>query len=82
MTLQKSRPEPFKGPVRLDGESYDQILELWGFMSTFSGLLKVLTLPSISVFTDAIRVVEPNYRKVLLNSRSATRSFEVVSGER
>ena len=35
------RPEPARGSVPLDGEAFGHVLELWGFLCTFSAPLKV-----------------------------------------
>ena len=67
------RPCSSNGLVRMDGEQYGQILELWGFLCTFAQPLKVLTIPSISHLTDSIRACEPNYHKLRLHSRGAER---------
>lgn len=74
-----SRPCPLNALVRIDGELYGQILELWGFLCTFAQPLKVLTVPSISRLTNSIRACEPNFKKLRLHTRGAERSFEAVS---
>lgn len=75
------RPHPTSGIVRLEGELFGQILEFWGFLSTFAQPLKVLTIPSIPHLCSAVRACEPSLKKVRLNSRGADRSFESVSAK-
>ena len=65
--------------VKLDGETFGQVLELWGFLCTFAQPLKVLTIPSIPHLCNAIKACEPNFKKLKMNSRGASRSFETVS---
>ena len=65
--------------VKLDGETFGQVLELWGFLCTFAQPLKVLTIPSIPHLCNAIKACEPNLKKLKMNSRGASRSFETVS---
>ena len=80
-TAAPSRPHPSSGIVRLEGELFGQILEFWGFLSTFAQPLKVLTIPSIPHLCSAVRACEPSLKKLRLNSRGADRSFESVSAK-
>ena len=75
------RSHPSSGIVRLEGELFGQILEFWGFLSTFAQPLKVLTIPSIPHLCSAVRACEPSLKKLRLNSRGADRSFESVSAK-
>ena len=75
----ESLPLPPSGAVRLEGELFGQVLEFWTFLSTFSQPLKVLSIPSIAQLTGALRACDPNFKKLKLNSKGATRSFETVS---
>ena len=75
------RLHPSSGIVRLEGELFGQILEFWGFLSTFAQPLKVLTIPSIPHLCSAVRACEPSLKKLRLNSRGADRSFESVSAK-
>ena len=65
--------------VRLEGDIFGQVLELWGFLCTFAQPLKALTIPSISHLCNSVRACEPNFKKLMMNSRGAQRSFESVS---
>ena len=65
--------------VRLEGDIFGQVLELWGFLCTFAQPLKALTIPSISHLCNSVRACEPNFKKLMMNSRGAKRSFESVS---
>jgi hypothetical protein len=64
-----SKPDPSKGIVRLDGDMFSQALELWGFLSTFSQPLKVLTLPSIAHLAGALRACDVSYKKLRGNTK-------------
>ena len=75
----ESPPLPPSGAVRLEGELFGQLLEFWTFLSTFSQPLKVLSIPSIAHLTGALKACDPNFKKLKLNSKGASRSFEVVS---
>ena len=65
--------------VRLDGDIFGQVLELWGFLCTFAQPLKALTIPSILHLCNSVRACEPNFKKLMMNAQGARRSFESVS---
>ena len=73
------RPEPLNGSVPLDGEVFGQVLELWGFLCTFATPLKIVAIPSLNHFANALKACDPAYRHLHQHARGALHTFEAVS---
>ena len=73
------RPEPVNGCVPLDGEIFGQVLELWGFLCTFSSPLKIVAIPTLNHFANALKACDPAYRHLQQHARGALHTFESVS---
>ena len=42
--------------VPMDGEVFGQVLEMWSFLCTFSTPLKIVAIPSLNHFANALKV--------------------------
>ena len=72
-------PPAETGPIRMDPGIFGQLLELWGFLNTFSGALKLTAAPSLEKLSNAIRVLDPSYKALSPHIRNTLRSFYFVS---
>ena len=58
---------------------FGQVLELWGFLCTFSTPLKIVAVPSLNHFANALKSCDPAYRHLHQHARGALHTFEAVS---
>eukprot|EP01041_Mallomonas_annulata_P005837 gene5837-11781_t len=83
MRIRRNLPDPPNGPVGLPGDSFGQLLEIWGIMTTFPTALGVSSVPSVTKMVEAIRAVDPllQYSTGIKHSPKALASYrELLDG--
>ena len=57
-------PLPREGPIRVSGDVYGQLLELWSFCSAYSKQLHIASLPHLDYLTAALHTCEPTVKRL------------------
>jgi hypothetical protein len=60
----EARPLASHRPLPFTGDSFGEMLELWGFLVTFSDSLGIQMVPSIQRLEEALRYMDPLMRKL------------------
>lgn len=80
--VREPRPEPEQGAVRIDSGLFGQVLELWGFVNTFTEPLNLRSVPSLQAMMTALRVLNPCHKALTHRTRNALHSHFYVSSGR
>jgi hypothetical protein len=55
-------PLPQGGSVRIDGDTFGQLMEVWEFLNTFKRVIQIDELPSITTLYAAVKRLDLEYR--------------------
>jgi hypothetical protein len=73
-----ARPKSVYQPIALSGDCFGEVLELWGFLVTFSEPLGIRTVPTLRKLLDAFRFSDPFVKDLCAKATSFSRCLDNV----
>lgn len=73
-----ARPISSYRPIPVNGDCFGEVLELWGFLVTFSEPLSIKMVPSLFKLLDAFRFSDPFIRTLCHRAMPHSRAFDNV----